>query len=139
MLELGEAYGVVQQPQEPSRGASTRLVHEEAERLRVSAPPSVPLPPVQQPPLTVQLQPPAPRARQPAPAAPSPPDRWREMRKVLLYALVVALGLALHHVASDWLTRYIAGAYLTESSEQLAKLCYPASVAASIWVLRTWR
>lgn len=130
MLELGEAYGVTAQPAEPSRGASTRLVHDEAERLRLSAAPAPPPPP---PP-----QPAAPRSHAAAPPPP-PAERCREMRKVLLYALVVALGLALHYVASDWLTRYLAKAYLSESSEQLAKLCYPAGVAAAIWALRNWK
>jgi hypothetical protein len=127
-MDLHEAYSMMS-PSDPTRGQSARLVHEETERLRVSAPVAQPLP---LPPAVVPM---GQQKRAPAP----PPDKYREARKIALYALIVALGLAFHHVAADWLTRYLEKAYLSENSEQVAKLCYPASVAALIWVLRTWK
>jgi len=131
MLGIDEAYSAML-PSEPSRGASTRLVHDEAERLRVSAPPAQPLPVVPQP---LQQGFAAPRAAAP----PAPADKHREARKILLYALIVFLGLALHHVASEFLTKYLSTAYLSDNGELVAKLCYPASVAACIWILRKWK
>lgn len=130
MLGLEEAYSMMM-PSEPSRGASTRMVHDETERLRVSQPPAQPLPVMAQP---MQQQAPAKRA-----VAAAPVDKYREARKILQYALIIVLGLALHHVSSEWLAKYLTTAYLSENGELVAKLCYPASVAACIWILRTWK
>lgn len=128
MLGLDEAYSMMQ-PAEPSRGASTRLAHDETERLRVSAPPAQPLP--------VQPQPMQQGFARPAAPKKAASTASAELRKYMLYALIIALGLALHHVASELLGKYLATAYLSENGELIAKLCYPASVAAAIWVLRS--
>lgn len=125
-MDLHEAYSLMS-PSEPSRGASTRLVHEETERLRVSQPPAQPLP--------IQQQPQQFNAAQRKAAV--MPDKYREARKIALYALIIVLALALHHVASDWLTQYLAKAYLSDNMEMAAKLCYPACIAALIWIVRT--
>jgi len=140
MADLNEAYSLMS-PSEPSRGESTRMVYDEAERMRVSSPPTQPLPvaPITQAPLNIAQPQVAAQMKAKAAAAAAGPDRMREMRKILLYALIVLLGLALHHVLSDWLTRYLAKAYLSENAEQAAKLCYPACVLALIWILRTYR
>lgn len=139
MLELGEAYGIVPQaPSEPSRGASARMLHEEVERTRVAAvaaPPAVVTLPAQ--PLINNTHVVATKQAVVSPVAPD--NRWKDMKKLVLYALVVCLGLSLHYVLNDWLTRYISTAYLSESSEQLAKLCYPASILAVIWIVRSWK
>ena len=134
MADLSEAYSLMS-PSEPARGESTRMVYDEAERMRVSSPPTQPLPvaPIAPAPLNIA------QPQQRKAAATAAPDRMREMRKILLYALIVLLGLALHHVLSDWLTRYLAKAYLSENAEMAAKLCYPACVLALIWILRTYR
>lgn len=125
-MDLNEAYSMMS-PSEPSRGASARMVHEETERLRVSAPPTIPLPPAHQP-----------ASAQPAkPVAAASGDRHKEAKKIAVYALIVALGLALHHTALEWLTGYISKAYLSDNWEQIAKLCYPAMIAACIWIIRT--
>lgn len=123
-MDLHEAYSLMS-PSEPSRGASTRLVHEETERLRVAQPPAQPLP--------TQPHPLNQAARKPVVVV----DKYREARKIGLYALIIVLGLSIHHVASDWLTQYLAKAYLSENMEVVAKLCYPASIAALIWIVRT--
>lgn len=133
MLGLEEAYSMMV-PSEPSRGASTRMVHDETERLRVAQPPAQPIPVAPQP-MQQSFSQPAARKAVPAPAG----DKARETRKILLYALIVLLGLAMHHVSSDWLAKYLSTAYLSDNSEQIAKLCYPASVAAGIWILRSWK
>ena len=126
-MDLNEAYSLML-PSEPSRGQSTRLVYDESERQRVSSPAAaLPLPPAVIPPQTQQKK-----------AAP-PPDKYREARKIALYAFIIALGLALHFTASDWLTRYLSKAYLSDTSEQIAKVCYPASVAACIWIIKSWK
>ena len=136
MLDLGVAYGIVPQaPSEPSRGASARMLHEEVERTRVAAvaaPPSV---------VTLSAQPLINNTHVVAKASAAAPvpagdGRWKDMKKLVMYALVVCLGMALHYVCHDWLTRYISTAYLSESSEQLSKLCYPASIVATLWIVR---
>lgn len=127
-MDLHEAYSLMS-PSEPSRGASTRMVHEETERLRVAQPPAQPLPPSPQPQ----------QFNQPARKPVLPVDKHREARKIALYALIIVLGLAIHHIASDWLTQYLAKAYLSENMEMVAKLCYPACIAALIWIVRTAR
>ncbi len=119
---------MMQQPAEPSRGASTRLTHDETERLRVSAPPAQPLPVAPQP-----MQ----QGFAARPAAKKAPAATQELRKYLLYALIIALGLALHHVFSEMLAKYLSTAYLSETGELVAKLCYPACLGACIWILRT--
>lgn len=139
MLDLGEAYGTVPQaPSEPSRGASARMLHEEVERTRVATAVAPSHPAI----VTLPAQPLINNthtvAKQPVVAA-APDGRWKDMKKFLMYALVVCLGLSLHFVCNDWLTRYIATAYLSESSEQLAKLCYPASILAVLWIVRSWK
>lgn len=139
MLELGEAYGIVpQSPSEPSRGASARMLHEEVERTRVAEVVKPTVPAV----VTLPSQPLINNthviAKQQV-AVVAPDNRWKDMKKLVLYALVVCLGLALHYVLNDWLTRYISTAYLSESSEQLAKLCYPASILAVLWIIRSWK
>lgn len=128
-MDLSEAYATLASPSEPSRGASTRLMHDEVERTRATAV--------------------APTLNQPAPQLPVPskppivqqqaPDKHKELRKLVIYAMVVTLGLAIHYVCHDWLTRYLSKAYLSESSEQLAKACYPACVIAAIWCIRNMK
>jgi hypothetical protein len=62
--------------------------------------------------------------------------RRREMIKVTVMVLMVTAALATHSVFSDFLTEYLASAYLSPSWERVAKLCYPASVLATIWCLK---
>lgn len=123
-MDINDAYAMLTSPSEPTRGASARLMHDEVERSR-----AVPPPPKQ-----LAVAPPKP---QPAPAP--QPDKHKELRKLVMYAMVVTLGLAFHFVCSDWLTRYLSKAYLSEASEQIAKLCYPASVLAAIWCIRNMK
>jgi hypothetical protein len=61
----------------------------------------------------------------------------KDMLKMLSLALIVAAGLAFHHVFLDFLTEYLDGARLTYWNEKVAKLCYPAIVLAIIWCIKS--
>ena len=134
MISLDEAYGPAQQPAEPTRGASARMVHEEIERTRVAAV-AAPAPPS----AVILTPPPSSKPAKVAVAESFDAGTKRDLKKLVLYALVVTLGLALHYVCNDWLTQYLSKAYLSESSEQIAKICYPASIVAVMWIIRTWK
>jgi hypothetical protein len=63
-------------------------------------------------------------------------SRRRDMVKVTVLVLMVTAALATHSVFSEFLTEYLASAYLSPGWERVAKLCYPASVMATIWCLK---
>jgi hypothetical protein len=58
------------------------------------------------------------------------------MLKMLSLALIVAAGLAFHHVFLDFLTEYLDGAP-DFIERKVAKLCYPAIVLAIIWCIKS--
>lgn len=63
-------------------------------------------------------------------------SRRRDMVKVVVMVLMVTAALASHSVLSDFLSEYLASAYLSPGWERVAKACYPASVLAAIWCLK---
>jgi hypothetical protein len=60
----------------------------------------------------------------------------KDMMKVVVMVLMITAALATHSVLSDFLGEYISSAYLSTGGERVAKLCYPASVLAAVWVLK---
>ena len=63
----------------------------------------------------------------------------KDMMKMLTLALIIASGLAFHHVFLDFLNEYLEGARLSYWNEKITKLCYPAIVLALIWCLKSMK
>jgi hypothetical protein len=63
----------------------------------------------------------------------------KDMMKMLTLALIIATGLAFHHVFVEFLDEYLAGARLTYWNEKVAKLCYPGIVLALVWCLKSFK
>ena len=59
-----------------------------------------------------------------------------DVLKLIVLALVLLLGLALHHVCKHYLDTYIAASFMTTFSEAMVRISYPVIIILIIWIMK---
>jgi hypothetical protein len=63
----------------------------------------------------------------------------RELVKLLVLALMVTLGIAVHRFCAHYLDEWIGGSDFSDRQEIAVRAVYPVAVALSLWVIKAYQ